>query len=76
MTRILEGTALLGREDWENATEERILLTWMANDVKIIGQCDVISANKQIKTVRNSLTYAQVNCNYFQRQLLNRSDNL
>ena len=37
LTLILENGTLLSREDWEAAVQEKIQLSWMANDVKIIG---------------------------------------
>ena len=39
LTVMLEDDTLLGRDAWEAAVQERILLGWMANDVKIIGRC-------------------------------------
>ena len=35
---LLDGETMLSRSDWEAAVHEKILLTWMANDVKIIGK--------------------------------------
>ena len=37
LTSMLESKRLLSRADWEAAVEEKILLSWVANDVKIIG---------------------------------------
>ena len=37
LTVLLEDDTLLSRDAWEAAVQERILLGWMANDVKIIG---------------------------------------
>ena len=34
---LLDGETMLIRSDWEAAVHEKILLTWMANDVKLIG---------------------------------------
>ena len=34
---LLDGETMLSRSDWEAAVHEKILLTWMANDVKLIG---------------------------------------
>ena len=39
LTVMLEDDTLLSRDAWEAAVQERILLGWMANDVKIIGRC-------------------------------------
>ena len=39
LTVMLEDDTLLSRDAWEAAVQERILLSWMANDVKIIGRC-------------------------------------
>ena len=38
LTVVLEDDTLLGQDAWEAAVQERILLSWMANDVKIIGK--------------------------------------
>ena len=35
---MLTGNKMLGPEAWEAFVQERIALTWMANDIKIIGQ--------------------------------------
>ena len=35
---MLSGNKMLGPEAWEAFVQERITLTWMANDVKIIGE--------------------------------------
>ena len=35
---MLAGNKLLGPEAWEAFVQERIALSWMANDVKIIGK--------------------------------------
>ena len=37
LTAKLEGGTLLSRADWEDTVHEKIVLSWMANDVKIIG---------------------------------------
>ena len=37
LTAMLESETLLTRADWEAAVHEKILLSWVANDVKIIG---------------------------------------
>ena len=37
---LLDGETMLIRSDWEAAVHEKILLTWMANDVKLIGNCN------------------------------------
>ena len=35
---LLTGNKMLGPEAWEVFIQERIALTWMANDVRIIGE--------------------------------------
>ena len=37
LTVMLESKTLLTQADWEAAVHEKILLSWVANDVKIIG---------------------------------------
>ena len=38
LTAMLENDILLTRADFEAAVHEKIVLSWMANDVKIIGK--------------------------------------
>ena len=47
LTIMLEDDTLLSREAWEAAVQERIVLSWMANDVKIIGRCYLPCAYKR-----------------------------
>ena len=47
LTIMLEDDTLLSREVWEAAVQERIVLSWMANDVKIIGRCYLPCAYKR-----------------------------
>ena len=42
LTVLLERGTMLTRPDWEAAVHERILLSWMANDVKLIGMCIIL----------------------------------
>ena len=42
LTAMLESETLLSRADWEAAVHEKILLSWVANDVKIIGTYHVL----------------------------------
>ena len=42
LTAMLESETLLSRADWEAAVHEKILLSWVANDVKIIGMYNIL----------------------------------
>ena len=39
---MLTGDKMLGPDAWEAFVQERIALTWMANDIKIIGEANLL----------------------------------
>ena len=54
LTAMLENDILLTRADFEAAVHEKIVLSWMANDVKIIGKNAQMSPEKHLET-KNTL---------------------
>ena len=74
LTVVLERETLLSRADWEAAVHEKILLEWVANDVKIIG---IICYKELIFMVKklSNIIVVPFNNSPFQRQSQSPLDN-